>query len=176
MKAWTVGTDETCDIRVVDQYASNRHCEVMVDTHGRVWVEDLGSTNGTWINDKVKVVTRQRINPGTAVRVGRTDVPLGDVFAAAKEAMRVADNAVIREHLRQANPNFNDEQLDNVTGFLDTIQRSFDGQMNATLKYLADSLEAAIDRDLSRTTEPGLRHAVAVIRATMDPPHSGPEA
>jgi predicted component of type VI protein secretion system len=168
MRTWIVGTDQTCDIRVVDEYVSNRHCEIMVDDHGRVWVEDLGSTNGTWINGKVRIYTRQRINPGTAVRIGRTDVPLEDVFAAAKEARHAADNAQVREQLRKSNPEFTDEQLDNLVGFLDTIQREFDGELNVTLKYLADTLEAAIDKDLSRMTEPGLRYAVKVIRATMD--------
>ena len=41
---------------------------------------------------------------------------------------------------------------------------------------LAEQLEQKISADPTRATEPGLRLAVRVIRATMDPPRGGLEA
>lgn len=83
IRSYVIGTDPTCDIVVVDQYASSRHARVFEDRSGQVWVEDLGSTNGTHIirggsldyslGDRVNGPTL--INPGDTIRLGRTRLP-----------------------------------------------------------------------------------------------------
>jgi hypothetical protein len=46
-----VGTDPTCTVVLHDQYMSSRHAEIKAE--GGVWIlRDLGSTNGTYVNDK----------------------------------------------------------------------------------------------------------------------------
>lgn len=46
-----IGTDPTCQIVLADQYMSSKHAEIKAE--GGVWVlRDLGSTNGTYVNDK----------------------------------------------------------------------------------------------------------------------------
>lgn len=47
----TIGTEPTCTIVLQDNYMSSRHAEIVAQ--GGVWVlRDLGSTNGTRVNDK----------------------------------------------------------------------------------------------------------------------------
>ncbi|MDL5159417.1 FHA domain-containing protein [Actinomycetospora termitidis] len=77
------GTDESCDVRISDDpYVSNRHCRVFEDDCGDVFVEDLGSTNGTTLRPdggppllSTRVYGPRKIAPGTVIRVGRTDIP-----------------------------------------------------------------------------------------------------
>lgn len=81
MRTWTVGTAEDCAVHVTeDPYVSVRHCRVEQRDDGTVWVEDLGSTNGTWISPPgspgkpgVKVMGPVQVNPPCVLRVGRTE-------------------------------------------------------------------------------------------------------
>jgi pSer/pThr/pTyr-binding forkhead associated (FHA) protein len=78
-KSVLFGTDPGCDVRVDDQYVSNRHARVYEDGDGRVWVEDLGSTNGTYVqrgSARWKVVLRSDLRPGDVLWLGaRTSIP-----------------------------------------------------------------------------------------------------
>lgn len=77
-RTWVVGTDPSCDVRVDDQYASNRHCQVAVTTTGTYMVKDLGSMNGTRIRrmgQDVKVYFWTPILPGDILIVGRSQIP-----------------------------------------------------------------------------------------------------
>jgi pSer/pThr/pTyr-binding forkhead associated (FHA) protein len=46
-----VGRDRFCDARLVSLRVSRRHC-LLTEVAGAVWVRDLGSTNGIWINGR----------------------------------------------------------------------------------------------------------------------------
>jgi hypothetical protein len=72
----TVGRATGCGVHVEDAYTSNLHARVF-RRDGAVWVEDLGSTNGTWVN-------AERINGPT--RLGRGDLLQvgGTVFEMAR--------------------------------------------------------------------------------------------
>lgn len=49
--ATTIGTDPSCTVVLHDKFMSSRHAEIKAE--GGVWVlKDLGSTNGTYVNDK----------------------------------------------------------------------------------------------------------------------------
>jgi hypothetical protein len=46
-----VGTDPKCHVVLVDNFMSSRHAEIKAE--GGVWIlKDLGSTNGTYVNDR----------------------------------------------------------------------------------------------------------------------------
>lgn len=46
-----IGTDPTCNVVLPDQFMSSRHAEIKAE--GGLWVlHDLGSTNGTYVNDQ----------------------------------------------------------------------------------------------------------------------------
>ena len=55
-----------------DDFASARHARVEVRGDG-VWVQDLDSTNGTYVNG-ARVAGAQRLDTGDVLRVGETDL------------------------------------------------------------------------------------------------------
>ena len=69
-----VGRAPECDIRLEDTYASQQHARIF--GKGDKWyVEDLGSTNGTFVNDQ-KLAAPAQVEPGDKVRVGTTVLEL----------------------------------------------------------------------------------------------------
>jgi pSer/pThr/pTyr-binding forkhead associated (FHA) protein len=72
----TVGRASGCGVHVEDAYTSNLHARVF-RREGAVWVEDLGSTNGTWVNAE-KIDRPTRLGRGDLLQVG------GSVFEMAK--------------------------------------------------------------------------------------------
>ena len=72
-KAVTVGRASTNDIRLVDdEFASNTHARIEPRRDG-VWVEDIGSTNGTYVNG-TRLGRPHKLVSGDVVRIGDTDL------------------------------------------------------------------------------------------------------
>jgi hypothetical protein len=65
------GADNDVELRG-DQFASAVHARFESRRDG-VWLADLGSTNGTFVNG-VKLEQPRRLAPGDVVRVGETDL------------------------------------------------------------------------------------------------------
>ncbi len=57
-----------------DEFASARHARIELRGDG-AWVQDLDSTNGTYVNG-ARVVGAQRARGGDVLRVGETDLLL----------------------------------------------------------------------------------------------------
>ena len=55
-----------------DEHASSHHA-LFQFAHGFWYVQDLGSTNGTWLNGR-RIFAAQRLKKGDKVRIGRTTV------------------------------------------------------------------------------------------------------
>jgi pSer/pThr/pTyr-binding forkhead associated (FHA) protein len=70
----TIGRAPDSVIVVDDDYASSRHARVYA-AEGAWVVEDLGSTNGTWI-ERTRITTPTVLQVGAALRVGRTTMQL----------------------------------------------------------------------------------------------------
>jgi len=69
----TFGRSAQNDVRLErDEYASSRHARVEARRDG-VWVEDIGSTNGTYLNG-IKLTRAKRLTPGDVVRIGETEL------------------------------------------------------------------------------------------------------
>jgi len=69
----TVGRGGQNDIALSsDEYASARHVRFEPRQDG-VWVQDLGSTNGTYLNG-IRLERPRRLTSGDIVRVGETDL------------------------------------------------------------------------------------------------------
>jgi pSer/pThr/pTyr-binding forkhead associated (FHA) protein len=70
----TLGRGVECELRLDDTYISQQHARIF-DRGGNWYVEDLGSTNGTFVNDQ-KLVAPAMLTPGDKIRVGTTIVEL----------------------------------------------------------------------------------------------------
>ena len=68
----TFGRADSCRVQLDDTYVSTLHAR-MFSKDGTWFVEDLGSTNGTYLN-RVKVTGPSPIAVGDEVRVGKTIV------------------------------------------------------------------------------------------------------
>ena len=69
----TIGRGDQNDLVLDgDEFASARHARIEARGDG-VWVQDLDSTNGTFVNG-ARVVGAERMSPGDVVRVGETDL------------------------------------------------------------------------------------------------------
>lgn len=73
MKVITIGRSEECSIVVNDEKVSRVHAQLVQDDQGVVSVVDLGSTNGTWVNES-RIVGEMRLNPNDKVRIGSTQL------------------------------------------------------------------------------------------------------
>jgi hypothetical protein len=65
-----IGREEGVDIILQDAEASRRHTRISWQG-GQFVIEDLGSTNGTFVNG-VQITTPQMLNPGDSIGIGQT--------------------------------------------------------------------------------------------------------
>jgi hypothetical protein len=67
------GRDGENDLPLVrDEFSSGRHARFEPRRDG-VWVEDIGSTNGTFVNG-VRLTAPKKLSPGDVIRIGETDL------------------------------------------------------------------------------------------------------
>ncbi|MBW4079534.1 MAG: FHA domain-containing protein [Acidobacteria bacterium] len=66
--AIVIGRSPECDVRLDDNFLSSRHARVANDS-GDLSIEDLGSTNGTYVNQEL-VKGRVHLERGDIVQVG----------------------------------------------------------------------------------------------------------
>ncbi len=68
-KELIIGRAPESGVCIQDRRVSQRHARVVVSPDGTVFIEDLGSTNGTYVNGKK--VTRQVLSDGDKVLISR---------------------------------------------------------------------------------------------------------
>ncbi|MFJ5774804.1 FHA domain-containing protein [Streptomyces sp. NPDC093094] len=71
----TLGRAHDSTIVLDDDYASSRHARIYPDRDGQWIVEDLGSTNGTYL-DRARLTTPTPISLGAPIRIGKTVIEL----------------------------------------------------------------------------------------------------
>jgi hypothetical protein len=69
--ALVLGRGERAEIRLEDPFASARHARIY-EQAGAVVIEDLGSTNGTYLNEEL-LETARPLHPGDRVRIGESE-------------------------------------------------------------------------------------------------------
>ena len=70
----TIGRAPDSTLVIEDDYASSRHARIY-PAEGSWLVEDLGSTNGTWI-DRTRITSPTLLTVGAPLRVGRTTIQM----------------------------------------------------------------------------------------------------
>jgi pSer/pThr/pTyr-binding forkhead associated (FHA) protein len=69
-----VGRAEACQIRLPDTYASSFHARIY-SRDGSWHIEDLGSTNGTYLNQR-RITAPAELRAGDKVKIGKTTLDL----------------------------------------------------------------------------------------------------
>lgn len=72
--ALVIGRAPECELAIDDTYVSQQHARVFAKG-GKWYVEDLGSTNGTFVNDQ-RLSSPAMVQSGDKVRVGTTVMEL----------------------------------------------------------------------------------------------------
>jgi pSer/pThr/pTyr-binding forkhead associated (FHA) protein len=65
---FTIGRHPACDWRLDLPEISRRHCSLLLH-EGRVWVQDLDSTNGTYVNGR-EAVLPEELGDAAELRLG----------------------------------------------------------------------------------------------------------
>lgn len=69
-----IGRAPSCTLVLDDDYSSSQHARVF-SQDGHWYVEDLGSTNGTFVDDR-KITGTVEVRPGTPIRIGQSVIEL----------------------------------------------------------------------------------------------------
>ena len=72
-----IGRTKQCALRIDQPEISGKHARVGFES-GEFWVEDLGSTNGTFVNQQ-QIAGRVNVAPGVPIRLGREVTLVGIV-------------------------------------------------------------------------------------------------
>ena len=78
---FVIGRDEGCQLRPSSPAVSKRHCALLVRS-GKIFIQDFGSTNGTFVNDQ-PVTGQVEINDNDRIKIGPLEFVLRAVHAEA---------------------------------------------------------------------------------------------
>jgi membrane-bound lytic murein transglycosylase D len=127
-----IGRDEGCDVQILgDSSVSRRHIEVAFHD-GSWWLQDIGSTNGTYIEDKkidvaaLTVPTKVRLGKGATLL---SFTPYGSATAAVDH-----DNSSVTQYIQHY---FKGANLEHAGQHTRMIRRAFEVvQVKQKRKYL----------------------------------------
>ena len=98
----TIGRGRQADVVVDDASLSRLHARVTVDSTGQLAVDDLGSTNGIFVNGTEQLSAY--LAPGDVVRFGRIEYTVSLADAPASEEAPAASQTVLRRLAITATP------------------------------------------------------------------------
>jgi diguanylate cyclase (GGDEF)-like protein len=67
-----LGRGETCEVQIQDTGISRKHARVVLEPTAEVWLEDLDSTNGTFVENHR--IERRLLRDGDKIQLGRTTI------------------------------------------------------------------------------------------------------
>jgi pSer/pThr/pTyr-binding forkhead associated (FHA) protein len=93
---FVIGRDEGCHLRPASPAVSKKHCVVFV-RNDKAYVRDMGSTNGTFVNDE-QIQGDRELTDGARLRVGPLD------FSVALAPSGKSDSTPLPESLKSVSP------------------------------------------------------------------------
>jgi hypothetical protein len=80
MKKVVVGSSAQCDVNIANDFVSRRHCRILYSSDG-VWIEDLDSSNGTYVDGedipegkRVKIDVTSEVSLAKEVELGWSEI------------------------------------------------------------------------------------------------------
>ena len=67
---FVIGRDEDCNLKLTSKWVSRCHSEIR-KSGDHLWIRDLGSTNGTFVNNK-QVTQAELIEAGDIISIGKS--------------------------------------------------------------------------------------------------------
>jgi len=131
-----IGRDDAADLVLLDASVSRKHARVHCDEFGMIHIQDLGSTNKTWVRDEA--IQQAVLNSGDALKVGQ--VPLRLELLSPEEL----------QHLQRVSRQVETANRDPLTGLLNRL--ALENELPLMLKASANknmpicSIFADIDR------------------------------
>lgn len=86
-----IGRSSSCDFKLIDSKISGQHCQIGLTARGEVLFEDLGSTNGSFLNNSRIVKTNLKIHD--VIRIGHTLIKIDDQKLNAKEKLIIGHSS-----------------------------------------------------------------------------------
>lgn len=77
-----IGRHPSAGIQLLADRVSREHARIRRDDHGRLWLHDLDSTNGTWLNGK-RLADAAELKSGDVIHIGDVELRLGADRVAA---------------------------------------------------------------------------------------------
>jgi pSer/pThr/pTyr-binding forkhead associated (FHA) protein len=105
MRSWIIGSDAACDVVVLQPKVSRRHCR-LTDTGDGYTLEDLGSSNGTYVNGE-RISATACVSIADIITLGAT-VPMPWPQTTASPNARIirigrsADNDIVVDDARMS--------------------------------------------------------------------------
>jgi predicted component of type VI protein secretion system len=101
------GRGAECDVCIPISSVSRQHCEVSV-AGDQVWVNDLGSANGTFVNndkiDETRLTAGDRLVMGPLVLTLQVDGVPGDIEPASVTSTALTEEAIFEERADEDDP------------------------------------------------------------------------
>ncbi|MCK5346254.1 MAG: FHA domain-containing protein, partial [Candidatus Heimdallarchaeota archaeon] len=83
-ESFIIGRDETCAIQFDEEVVSRFHARVQVE-NGKWWIEDSGSTNGTYQNNQK--ITRIQLTPEMEIEFGKNGPVIQFQFSQSESSL-----------------------------------------------------------------------------------------
>ncbi len=152
---YTIGRQAENDLQLPSPFVSKFHAEIRCDENDEYWIEDLKSTNGTFI-DKTEVNKATRLEDGHTVIIGKSDIFTIELISEPAEApaiFNINDNLDIQPELLKSKLKLSarqqpttrpvtegDNSPENVSdSWLDLMELGYEA--NHEFKYSEDALE-----------------------------------
>jgi len=113
-KRYLIGRQETCQLRMPLASVSREHAAIFFDEEDELVIEDLGSSNGTFVNQE-RIDGKEELTPGDIVQIGGISLQVViDGYPADLEPIAVTSS---HNQAHEVGESSEDSNIDSFFGF-----------------------------------------------------------